>query len=78
MAQLLVRRIEHSLVRKLKERAGKHGVSMEEEHRRILRDVLLGKKSKRLPLKDYLFLMPDPGPDTLFERISDTGRKIEM
>jgi plasmid stability protein len=36
MRQLVVRQIEDKVVRKLKERAGIHGVSMEEEHRRIL------------------------------------------
>ena len=42
MRQLVVRQIEDKVVRKLKERAGAHEVSMEEEHRRILREALLG------------------------------------
>jgi plasmid stability protein len=49
MAQLLVRDLEQSLVRKLRLRAAAHGVSAEEEHRRILREALarseLGKPS---------------------------------
>ena len=32
MPQLIVRQIEEKVVRKLKEWAGQHGVSMEEEH----------------------------------------------
>ena len=32
MAQLIVRQIEVQHVRELKEQAGRHGVSMEEEH----------------------------------------------
>ena len=36
MAQLLVRNIPDSLVKALKIRAAQHGVSAEEEHRRIL------------------------------------------
>ncbi len=40
MAQLLVRNLEDELVRDLKKRAGEHGVSVEEEHRRILREAL--------------------------------------
>ncbi|MDB6117089.1 MAG: hypothetical protein JWO08_870 [Verrucomicrobiaceae bacterium] len=40
MAQLLVRSIEDSLVQKLKRRASAHGVSVEEEHRRILKEML--------------------------------------
>lgn len=41
MAQLLVRNVEDSLVRKLKRRASERGVSAEEEHRRILREALV-------------------------------------
>jgi plasmid stability protein len=41
MAQLLVRNLDDELVSRLKKRAGGHGVSVEEEHRRILREVLL-------------------------------------
>lgn len=40
MAQLLVRDIDDSLVRKLKRRAREHGLSAEEEHRRILKENL--------------------------------------
>jgi plasmid stability protein len=41
MAQLLVRRLDEDVKRRLKERAARHGVSMEEEARSILRDSLL-------------------------------------
>lgn len=78
MPQLLVRQIEEKVVRKLKEQAGRHGVSMEEEHRRILREALLGPPRKRLPFKDYLLQMPDVGPDELFEREADIGREVEL
>ncbi|MES2707854.1 MAG: DNA-binding protein [Verrucomicrobiota bacterium] len=40
MAQLLVRNIDDALVSALKKRAAEHGVSAEEEHRRILRKEL--------------------------------------
>ncbi len=40
MAQLLVRKVDERIVRALKERAVAHGVSAEEEHRRILLDSL--------------------------------------
>lgn len=40
MAQLLVRNIPDALAKKLKQRAAEHGVSAEEEHRRILREAL--------------------------------------
>lgn len=40
MAQLLVRNISDALVKSLKLRAAAHGVSAEEEHRRILLEAL--------------------------------------
>jgi plasmid stability protein len=78
MAQLIVRQIDDQVVRKLKTRAGLHGVSMEEEHRSILREVLLGKAAKRPSFKEYLRTMPDAGPDGVFERIHDTERKVAL
>ena len=78
MAQLIVRNIEEKMVKKLKQRAGEHGVSMEEEHRRILRVALLGRSEKRLSFKQYLREMPEAGPDDLFERAHHPGRKIEL
>lgn len=79
MAQLVVRKIEEQVVRKLKERAGMHGISMEEEHRRILRESLLGQGQGDQPsFKDYLLNMPDPEPDNLFERDPSTDRDISL
>ena len=40
MAQLLVRNISEALAKTLKQRAAEHGVSAEEEHRRILQEAL--------------------------------------
>ena len=69
MAQLIVRNLEEKLVRKLKNRAGEHGVSTEEEHRRILREALLGKKrGEPKSLWQHLSDMPDVGDDSLFAR----------
>ena len=67
MSQLIVRQIEDQVVRRLKERAGRHGVSMEEEHRRILRESLLGKAVRRRSFKEALLAMPDVGKDEDFE-----------
>jgi len=78
MPQLIVRQIEEKVVKKLKQQAGTHGVSMEEEHRRILREALLGNPTKRASFKDYLLQMPDIGPDQLFERERDLGRDVEL
>jgi plasmid stability protein len=68
MAQLIVRQIEDAVVRKLKKQAGARGDSMEEEHRRILRESLLGKPGKRVSFKEALLAMPNVGADADFER----------
>jgi antitoxin FitA len=77
MAQLIVRKIEDKVVRKLKERAAKYGVSMEEEHRRILRDILLKKPRPKMSFIDLLSNAPDFGdPDKLRQR--DKPRDIDF
>jgi len=53
MTQLLVRNLEEGLVRRLKARARRHGVAMEEEHRRILREACL-RSRERVGLIDFL------------------------
>jgi hypothetical protein len=78
MPQLIVRKVEEMVVRKLKERAGRNGVSMEEEHRRILREALLSRPAKKPSLKDYLLQMPNIGPDALFERGPEREREVEL
>jgi plasmid stability protein len=78
MPQLIVRKVEDRVVKKLKARAGLRGVSMEEEHRRILREALLGKEAQRPSLKEYLLKMPDAGPDNIFERLHDRGRDVVL
>lgn len=67
MPQLIVRNLEEKVVRQLKKRAGEHGVSMEEEHRRILRGVLMPEKKAR-SFWEHLTSMPDVGDDSIFER----------
>jgi plasmid stability protein len=78
MPQLIVRQIEEKVVKKLKQQAGARGVSMEEEHRRILREALLGPSRKKPSFKEYLLRMPDVGPDELFARHRDMGREVEL
>jgi antitoxin FitA len=58
MAQLIVRKLEDKVVRKLKERAAEYGVSMEEAHRRILRDTLLKKQKSKMSFKEFLVAPP--------------------
>ena len=54
MSQLLVRNVPKILLQKLKQRAAAHGISAEEEHRRILRDALAAKTKKERTLMDFL------------------------
>ena len=53
MTQLLVRNLEPTIVKRLKERARLHGVPVEDEHRRILREVCLAPIQK-VSLIDFL------------------------
>ena len=78
MPQLIVRQIEEKVVKKLKQQAGAHGVSMEEEHRRILRESLLGKAGDRPSFKEALLAMPNGGRDQDFERESQIDRPVEL
>ncbi|MBS1893019.1 MAG: DNA-binding protein [Actinobacteria bacterium] len=77
MAQLLVRGLENDVVRELKLRAARRGTSAEEEHRRILREVL-GMKQPPRTLKDLLLEIPEVGEDADFERTSDLGRPVDL
>ncbi|MDB4278810.1 DNA-binding protein [Deltaproteobacteria bacterium] len=72
MAQLIVRELEEAVVRALKLRAAKKGISAEAEHRAILREVLL-RRSRR-SFKDALLAMPDVGNDADFTFDRDLDR----
>ncbi len=64
MPQLLVRKIEENIVEKLRRKAMQDGISVEEEHRRILRTALSGGVyGCKQSLKELLRSMPDPGED---------------
>jgi antitoxin FitA len=76
MAQLLVRNLEPEVVKKLRQKAASDGISMEEEHRRILRHSLLEKKTKpKMSFKEYLLTMPDVGDGSIFARPKSKMRK---
>jgi plasmid stability protein len=75
MAQLIVRRIEDHLVRKLRATAATLGVSVEEAHRRILRKSLLGDGAPLPSFKAFLRSMPDAGEDAIFKRKRTTSRR---
>lgn len=63
-SQLLVRNLDERIVEALKARAAKHGRSVEEEHRRILKRVLC--PTPKLDLKRVLSEMPNVGEDEDF------------
>jgi len=74
MPQLLVRDVPQSLLQKLKRRAAKHGVSAEEEHRRILRDALTAKRGSTPSLMEFL-LSTEVAPKLKLPL--DRSRKLE-
>jgi len=77
MAQLVVRQLEATIVQKLRNRAAEAGVSMEEEHRRILRAALSGSQKTR-SFKEHLLSIPI-GKDAIFERRRTVKRrKLEL
>ncbi|MBC8245446.1 MAG: DNA-binding protein [Verrucomicrobia bacterium] len=82
MAQLLVRKLDDSLVQKLKERAAKNGVSAEEEHRRILDQAMNGsgdsKPKSKKSFEEFLLTMPNVGTDEDFARIEGTIRDVDL
>jgi plasmid stability protein len=68
MADLIVRNLESDLIRRLEQRAAEEGVSVEEEHRRILHRVLFAPEEEFPDLK-ALLIMPDLGEDEDFARL---------
>ncbi len=81
MPQLVVRNIEEKVVHKLRLRAAHNGISMEEEHRRILRETLMGRKRSNKTFARHLLTIPKAGkqePADLFKRRQDQPRKIVL
>ena len=72
MPDLLVRGVDETLVRALKERAGAHGRSAEAEHREILAAALA--RPRRRSFADVLASMPNVGADADFERLNAASK----
>ena len=74
MAQLLVRNVPDELVRSLKLRAAAHGISAEEEHRRILAKAMAeNTRGESEAMKKVLAALAESGAaddenDWLFDR----------
>jgi antitoxin FitA len=77
LAQLIVRNLEDSVVKALRERAASNGRSTEAEHREILREAL-ARFRRRTSLKTLLGEMPDAGDDTAFARPRAKARKVRL
>ena len=66
MAQLLVRNLSEALVKTLRQSAAEHGVSAEEEHRRILEEALapaIIETDEKFSLFDHIRLLGEIAPD---------------
>jgi len=72
VADLLVRGVDETIVRALKERAGAHGRSAEAEHREILATALA--RPRRRSFADILASMPNVGADADFERLNSASQ----
>jgi plasmid stability protein len=80
MAQLLVRNLDPALVVSLRRRALEHGVSAEEEHRRILAAALAGdSKEFNRSFADHLMSLDGRVDDfVLPERRASTHRQVKF
>jgi antitoxin FitA len=69
MANLIVRNIDDDIAAALKQRARRHGISAEAEHRKILEQVLTRPKKKSFI--ELLSQIPDVGEDSDFARMQN-------
>ena len=67
MANLIVRNVDEDIIKALKTRAGKHGISAEAEHRKILAQAL--KKPRKRSFIEAIAAMPNVGKDSDFKRV---------
>ena len=69
------------MVRRLREKAALEGVSVEEEHRRVLRQALLGSAEAPGDLKSHLLAIPEAAenePEDLFTRQRSLPRDVNL
>jgi hypothetical protein len=81
MAQLIVRKLEKEVVQELKKRAAESGVSMEEAHRRILREELLKASKPTMTFEEFLVAPPywdDKFIKLVNERKRDKARPVNL
>ncbi|HUP81789.1 MAG TPA: hypothetical protein VM260_24780 [Pirellula sp.] len=80
MAELLVRNVDEAVAQMLQQQAMAHGISQEEEHRRILSQALMGSTEvcKPMDFKEFLLSIPDVGEDSDFSRIAGNLRDVDF
>jgi plasmid stability protein len=77
MPQILIRKLDESVVCKLRAEAAAAGISAEEAARRILRKSLIGDSPKK-SLIDFLRTMPEVDDDSLFARSKRKSRPVKL
>jgi plasmid stability protein len=73
MANLIVRNVNEDIIKALKARAGRHGVSAEAEHRKILAQALV--KPRKRSFVEAIAAMPNVGKDSDFKRVQDNNNR---
>ncbi len=71
MANLIVRNVNEDIIKALKTRAGRHGISAEAEHRKILAQALV--KPRKRSFVEAIAAMPNVGKDSDFKRVQDNN-----
>ena len=77
MPQILIRRLDQHVIRKLRAKAAADGVSAEEEARQILRRSLVGEAAG-MSLIDFIRTMPEVGDGRIFRRAKRKPRKVKL
>jgi plasmid stability protein len=73
MANLIVRNVNEDIIKALKMRAGRHGISAEAEHRKILAQALV--KARKRSFVEAIAAMPNVGKDSDFKRVQDNNNR---
>lgn len=74
MANLIVRNVNEDIIKALKTRAGRHGISAEAEHRKILAQALV--KPRKRSFVEAIAAMPNVGKDSDFKRVQDNNNQV--
>lgn len=86
MANLLIRDVDEDLIRRLRERSVAEGLSVEEEHRKLLEAALESQPEQRpvLSFKDFLLTIPkasvaeETSGEDIFIRAADSVRDVDF